>query len=238
MADTSPEQRAAARGKRKSGVIIPHKPTWRQRLGALIVFILMRSVAATLRYKWDDRPRLIENPPREPMIFCFWHNRLSLCMHAHRLYVRNGGKKEIAALVSASRDGGFLAAVLECFKVQPVRGSSSRRGPQALLELISWAERGYDLTITPDGPRGPRYIVQDGVMSLAQVTGLPIYAFSFHASWKICPKTWDRFQIPLPFSRCQMNVTGPFRVPREATDEQREAIRQQLEQKLREISVD
>jgi len=55
-----------------------------------------------------------------------------------------------------------------------VRGSSSRRGPQALLELTTWAERGYDLAITPDGPRGPRYVVQDGAMALAQVTGLPI----------------------------------------------------------------
>ena len=80
----------------------------------------------------------------------------------------------MAALVSASKDGGFLSGILELFGVQPVRGSSSRRGPQALLELTTWAERGHDLTITPDGPRGPCYQVQDGVMSLAQLTGLPI----------------------------------------------------------------
>ena len=80
----------------------------------------------------------------------------------------------MAAMVSASKDGGFLASILECFGVQPVRGSSSRRGPQALLELTGWAERGYDLAITPDGPRGPRYVVQEGIIALAQVTGLPI----------------------------------------------------------------
>jgi len=73
-------------------------------------------------------------------------------------------------MVSASRDGGLLAAVLERFKVQPVRGSSSRRGRQALLELTTWAERRYDLAITPDGPRGPRYVVQDGIISLARLT--------------------------------------------------------------------
>jgi lysophospholipid acyltransferase (LPLAT)-like uncharacterized protein len=66
------------------------------------------------------------------------------------------------------------------FGVQPVRGSTSRRGPQALLELTTWAERGYDLTITPDGPRGPCYQVQEGVMSLAQVTGLPMVPVAFN----------------------------------------------------------
>jgi lysophospholipid acyltransferase (LPLAT)-like uncharacterized protein len=122
--------------------------------------------------------------------------------------------------------------------VQPVRGSSSRRGPQALLELTGWAERGYDLAITPDGPRGPRYVVQEGVMGLAQVTGLPIIPASYHLSWKVQAKSWDRFQIPLPFSRCEMVFGKPVRVPREASDAEREALRQQLERTLKEISRD
>ena len=103
--------------------------------------------------------------------------------------------------------------------MQPVRGSSSRRGPQALLELTSWAERGYDLAITPDGPRGPCYVVQEGVMALAQVTGLPIVPFSYHLRWKIRVKSWDRFQIPLPFSPCDMIIGKPVRVPRETSPE-------------------
>src|SRR5436189_6328705 len=115
----------------------------------------------------------------------------------------------MAAMVSASKDGAFLAAILERFKVQPVRGSSSRRGRQALPELTTWAERGYDLAITPDGPRGPCYVVQHGVMSLAQVSGLPIIPFSFCADWKLRPKSWDRFQIPLPFSRCEIILEKP-----------------------------
>ena len=142
----------------------------------------------------------------------------------------------MAAMVSASRDGGFLSAVLDCFRVQPVRGSSSRRGPQALLELTTWAERGYDLAITPDGPRGPCYHVQDGVMSLAQVTGLPIIPFSFHVNWKLRIRSWDRFQIPLPFSRCEMNFGKPIRVPRDAGDTAREELRQELECSLKKLS--
>jgi lysophospholipid acyltransferase (LPLAT)-like uncharacterized protein len=142
----------------------------------------------------------------------------------------------MAAMVSASRDGGFLAGILERFKVQPVRGSSSRRGPQALLELTSWAERGYDLAITPDGPRGPCYVVQDGVMALAQLTGLPIIPFSYNARWKVRSKSWDRFILPLPFSRCEMNTAPPIFIPREATDEEREALRREVERRLKEIT--
>ena len=131
-------------------------------------------------------PDFIHAPTPGPAIYCIWHNRLALCMPAYFDYVRKRNQTPgMAAMVSASRDGGFLTGILECFNVQPVRGSSSRRGPQALLELTTWAERGYDLAITPDGPRGPRYVVQDGVMSLAQLTGLPIVPVSYHVNWKI-----------------------------------------------------
>ena len=144
----------------------------------------------------------------------------------------------LAVMVSASRDGALLTAVLECFKVQPVRGSTSRRGRQALLELTTWAERGYDLAITPDGPRGPCYQVQEGIMSLAQVTGLPIIPVSYNLKWKIRSKSWDRFQVPIPFSHCEMVFDTPILVPRDASDEQRKKLRQQLEQQLRSISKD
>jgi lysophospholipid acyltransferase (LPLAT)-like uncharacterized protein len=144
----------------------------------------------------------------------------------------------LAGLVSASKDGAFLAAILKSFGVEPVRGSSSRRGPQALLELTTLAERGYDLAITPDGPRGPCYTVQEGVMSLAQITGLPVLPVSFGLRWKIRLRSWDRFQIPLPFSLCEIVVQKPINVPRAATDAEREVLRQKLEGALREISKD
>jgi len=139
----------------------------------------------------------------------------------------------LAALVSASKDGAFLTAILERFGVQPVRGSSSRRGAQALLELATWAERGYDLAITPDGPRGPRYVVQDGTMALAQITGLPVVPASFRLEWKIQLKSWDRFQIPVPFSRCEIYVGKMLTVPRDISDEEREKLRRLLEAEMR-----
>jgi lysophospholipid acyltransferase (LPLAT)-like uncharacterized protein len=141
-------------------------------------------------------------------------------------------------MVSASRDGGLLSRVLELFGVQPVRGSSSRRGAQALREMVSWAVAGYDLAITPDGPRGPCYEVQEGVISTAQLTGLAVVPVSYYLNWKIRAKSWDRFQIPLPFTRCDVFVGKPIRVPREASDAERELLRKELERALREISRD
>jgi hypothetical protein len=232
-------QRDAARRRKSSGVIVPHEPHWYQRLGAWLIFALVRVVSATLRYQWIDRSDYFNDGPAGPAIYCVWHNRLALCLIEYYDYVKKHNQTPgMAALVSASKDGGFLASILECFRVQPVRGSSSRRGPQALLELTGWAERGYDLAITPDGPRGPRYLVQEGIMGLAQVTGLPIIPASYYLGWKIQAKSWDRFQIPLPFSRCEMVFGKPVRVPREASDAEREALRQQLERTLKEISRD
>ena len=231
--------RDAVRRRKSSGVVVPHPPRWYQRLGAWLVYLLIRSVSATLRYRWTDNSGYFDTGPAPPAIYCVWHNRLALCLIEYYGYPKKHNQTPgMAAMVSASKDGGFLASILECFGVHPVRGSSSRRGPQALLELTSWAERGYDLAITPDGPRGPRYVVQEGIMALAQVTGLPIVPASWHVTWKLQAKSWDRFQIPLPFSRCEMAFGKAIRVPREASDAEREALRQQLERTLRELSQD
>ena len=158
-------------------------------------------------------------------------------MYRHYV-VRVDTERRMAAMVSASRDGGLLARVLEHYSVEPVRGSSSRRGPQALREMISWSERGYDLAITPDGPRGPCYQVQDGVISTAQLTGLPIMPVSYHLNWKFRPKSWDRFQVPMPFARCRIRVGEMVRVRREATEAEREALRQRLEETMKAITED
>jgi lysophospholipid acyltransferase (LPLAT)-like uncharacterized protein len=222
-----------------NGVVVAHKPKWHQRAVAWLIFAVIRATWITLRCRWRDRSVYVHVVGSGSVIYCVWHNRLTLCLPAYFHYARRRKKTSgLAAMVSASRDGGFLTGILEWFKVQPVRGSSTRRGPQALRELTTWSERGYDLAITPDGPRGPCYVVQDGVMSLAQLTGMPIIPFSFYAKWKITLKSWDRFQIPLPFSYCEMRLGRAIFVPREASDEQREQLRQELEKELRAISRD
>jgi lysophospholipid acyltransferase (LPLAT)-like uncharacterized protein len=219
--------------------VIPHAPRWHQRLAAVLIVGLIRLVSSTMRYRLEDRSGFFDGTLREQFIFAIWHNRLALSLMLYRRFIlRRQRQRRLAAMVSASRDGGLLAGVLELFGVEPVRGSSSRRGPQALREMVSWGQAGFDLAITPDGPRGPCYHVQEGVISTAQLTGLVILPVSYHLNWKLRPKSWDRFQIPLPFARCDVVVGAPIRVPREASDPEREHLRVELERTLREISRD
>jgi lysophospholipid acyltransferase (LPLAT)-like uncharacterized protein len=215
------------------GMVVPHTPNRLQRLVAWTVFLVERVVTSSLRCHWRDHSGLADAPDARPVIFCLWHNRLAISMIVHRRHPR-----KLAALVSASKDGAFLAAVLGRFGVEQIRGSTSRRGPQALLELTSHAQRGYDLAVTPDGPKGPRYVVQQGVIALAQVTGLPIIPVTCNTRSKICLKSWDRFQIPLPFSRCELILNEPILVPRQADPTEREERRSELQARLRHSSND
>jgi lysophospholipid acyltransferase (LPLAT)-like uncharacterized protein len=221
-----------------SGVVIPHEAKWHQRLAAALITSFIRGVTATIRFHEEDRAGYFRTEPPKT-IFAIWHNRLSLSIALYQRYVRRvNPARHMAAMVSASRDGGLLAQVLQNFGVEPVRGSSSRRGGQALIEMTSCAERGFDLAITPDGPRGPRYEAQDGVIATAQITGLTILPVSYHLNWKIRLNSWDGFQIPLPFARCDVVFGKPIAIPRDVSDEDRESLRKQLEQTLREISKD
>ncbi len=236
MAEQNQKSEIRNQKPRQSGVVVAHQPKFIQKLGSWVVFLTLRALALTIRFDWKGCAEILASTPAGPMIFCTWHNRLGLCLEAYGKFKKTSPRKGVAAMVSASKDGGFLAAILERFRVIPVRGSSSRRGSQALLELVTLAGRGIDLAITPDGPRGPRYRVQDGVLALAQLTGLPIVPFSFRAVWKIEIKSWDRFQIPLPFTRCEMNAGKPVYVPRDLSDTDREILRAQLERTLQELS--
>ena len=224
---------------RRSGVVVPNLPKWHQRLLARIVWLVASAVSGTIRYRLNDPNDYLKRKGYGPSIYCTWHNRLALCVKLYAMFARPlYPSPGLAGLVSASKDGALLVAIFECFGVQPVRGSSSRRGAQALLELSTWAERGYDLAITPDGPRGPCYRVADGAIALAQFTGLPLVPASYHLNWKITVKSWDRFQIPLPFARCDVQIGEIIRVPRELTPELREEYRRRLEAAMRVITRD
>jgi lysophospholipid acyltransferase (LPLAT)-like uncharacterized protein len=223
----------------KPGVVIPHEAKWHQKVIAALIALFIRTMGITIRFRMDDRSGYFQGSPPPKIIFAIWHNRLSLSALLYQRYVHKSDPgRRMAAIVSASRDGGMLVKILESFGVVPIRGSSSRRGGQALVEMTTCAQRGYDLAITPDGPRGPRYEVQDGVIATAQLTGLPIVPVSYHLNWKIRLGSWDRFMIPLPFARCDIIVGKPQAVPRALSDEQREVFRKQLEQSLQEISRD
>jgi lysophospholipid acyltransferase (LPLAT)-like uncharacterized protein len=105
-------------------------------------------------------------------------------------------------------------------------------------ELVSAAAEGCDLAVTPDGPRGPRYEPHPGVVSLAQLTGLPIVPVSFRLGWKWTLRSWDRFQVPLPFSRCEVIFGEPLWVPRSIDEAGREEARIALKDRLTAITRD
>src|SRR5947209_1758172 len=138
MSAASSQLPRASRPTQKSGVVVPHAPKWYQRVAAWFIWASIRGVALTLRCRWDDRSGFLKHSPG-PAIYCVWHNRLALCMIAYRGYIKKHSTAPgVAVMVSASKDGGFLTGVIERFGLEPVRGSSSRRGAQALLELARW----------------------------------------------------------------------------------------------------
>jgi len=241
MTGEKPQSRPRAAGARprRSGVVIPNAPKWHQWLAAGLVWLLMSVISLTIRYRVQDPHGYFQRKDLKQTIYCFWHNRLSLCVKIYFKFSRaRYASPGVAGLVSASKDGALLSAIFACFGVQPVRGSSSRRGAQALMELTTWAQRGYDLAITPDGPRGPKYVLAEGAITLAQITGLPLVAASYHLSRKISLSSWDQFQIPLPFSRCDIIIGKVYQVPRELTDAGREKFRAEVEAELRAITRD
>jgi hypothetical protein len=229
---------AAPQKQNSGGPVVPRELTWPRKMASLAVLAVMRLFMLTWRLDWKDGALCPVLPG--PVIFCTWHNRLALAMAANGDFVREKWPcAGLCAMISASRDGAFLASLVEPFGVVPIRGSTSRRGPQALLEATTWMEKNYSIAITPDGPRGPAYKVQEGIILLAQVTGCPIIPMSNYVRCKVVlRRSWDQFQIPLPFARCEMRFGQPLRVPRDATEEEREQLRQELERAMMGITID
>jgi lysophospholipid acyltransferase (LPLAT)-like uncharacterized protein len=227
----------SAPARQSSGVVIPRSLPWHRRMLASAVALLYWLSIKSWHRTWKDTAD--NSRTKAPVIFCVWHDHLVLAVASYDDHVlEKWNEKGLATMVSASGDGAFLAAVLEKFGVQAIRGSTSRRGPQALLEATRWLRKGYSVAITPDGPRGPSRHIQDGIIYLAQVSGRPIVPISNFTRWKIRLPSWDRFQIPLPFARCILYDNDPISVPRDATDAEREQLRFRLEESMRAITLD
>jgi lysophospholipid acyltransferase (LPLAT)-like uncharacterized protein len=197
---------------------------------------LVMLVGSTLRWRIEDPHGLLTNLPATPMIFAFWHNRIFLLPYLFRKHWNTRQRDRVAVLVSASRDGEKLARVLEKFDLLCVRGSSSRRGMEALRELTNLMADGYDVGITPDGPRGPKYRAHSGAVSLAQLAQVPIIPLSWQVSRQITFNSWDQFILPLPFARATVRIGAAITVPREADDAARENKRLELQAVLLALS--
>jgi lysophospholipid acyltransferase (LPLAT)-like uncharacterized protein len=136
-----------------------------------------------------------------------------------------------AAYHSRSRDGELVARWIRRFGLEPVRGSSTRGGGEALRLLTRALRSGHEVVVVPDGPKGPREVLKPGVIALARLTGAPIVPMALGASreWRL--RSWDEFRIPKPFARCVMRFGEPIYVARHRAAE--EAARKEVEAALR-----
>lgn len=195
-------------------------------LVATLGYALIQCWARTLRFQVEDRAGVVGRPAEPRYIGALWHNRLLLLPSVIQRYLP---QRQGAALISASKDGALLAALVERFGFQAVRGSSSRRGASALLQLADIMAGGRDVVITPDGPRGPAYQLGQGIIFLAQKSGAAVVPINLEYSscWRL--RSWDRFILPRPFSRVRVTFGEPHAVAATATEEEFETERLRLQ---------
>jgi lysophospholipid acyltransferase (LPLAT)-like uncharacterized protein len=163
-------------------------------------------------------------------IFTFWHGRIFPATY----YWRNRG---IVVMTSMNLDGEAIAQCIRRFGYGVARGSSSRGGFRALSQLIRDIQNGYDAGFTIDGPRGPRYVAKQGPVLLAFKTGAAIFCFHISMKHKIQLKSWDEFQIPIPFTKAIVLKAAPIWVPEDANEEQLRSVHEKMQQVLDDLRV-
>ena len=199
---------------------------WRARWLIAFGFHLLQLWARTLRFEIDDRAGIAGKPVKENYIGALWHNRLLIFPFVLRRFF---SKRRGAALISASRDGDLLTDAIKRFGFDVVRGSSSRLGASAILQLTNILASGGDAVITPDGPRGPAYELGPGIIFLAQKSGAAVLPVNMEYSscWRL--KSWDQFIVPRPFAKVRVLIGQPHRVRLTMTGEEFEAERLRLQ---------
>ena len=164
-------------------------------------------------------------------IFTFWHGRIFPATY----YWRNRG---IVVMTSMNRDGEAIAQCIKRFGFGAARGSSSRGGFRALAEMAREIRHGRDCAFTIDGPRGPKYVAKQGPVLLAMKTGAAIFCFHISLKRKIQLKSWDEFQIPLPFTRALVLKAQPIWVPTDAPEADLRNLHEQMQATLDRLRVE
>ena len=192
-------------------------------LVARLIWVYIYFVACTSRITWVQKSILDDTLQKYPsLIYTSWHGRQVFLTWVQR-------KTKAWVLISKSKDGEFIARAIELFGMRSVRGSSSKGGAEALMQLKQKLDEGGCLGVTPDGPRGPQRRVKDGIIFLAQKTGKPILPMVWSSKRKWIFKAWDDFWVPKPFNHIAVAYSQPVYV--EKTDDP-ETKKQELEQKL------
>jgi lysophospholipid acyltransferase (LPLAT)-like uncharacterized protein len=218
---------------------VSEAPAWRssplKRLEAATIAVVGYRVAATLgsTLRWrteglEHYDAIVQNG-RQP-VMAFWHGRI---LPATIFFRRRG----IVVITSENFDGEWIAGIIERFGYGTARGSTSRGGRRALLQLVRDMAAGKPAGFTLDGPRGPARVAQPGAVWLAKATGNPVLPFHLEADRHWTLRSWDRTQIPKPFSRVALVVGEPFHVAGDADDHAIETARLELETRLQALET-
>ncbi len=199
------------------------------RLAGVGLYGLIRVIGATMRFEVKGWENFSEG---EPFVYCFWHNRIPIATYFWR-------QRGIVVMSSRSFDSEYIARFIQRFGYGAARGSSTRGGKAALIQMIRAVRAGKSAAFTVDGPRGPSYEVKPGAVLLAAKAKAAILPFSISLNryWQL--PSWDKIQIPKPFARAVVVVGQPSKVEdKEAEqDRQHQALQQALEE-LRALSDD
>ena len=185
-----------------------------------IAQLLIRLIYRTCKITYN-----LSKEPKEPYIVAFWHGELLLQPY---IYKKMRKLPKIGVMISDHFDGELIARTIGYFGFSTLRGSSSKRAASVLLEAIRKMKDGYDIAITPDGPRGPRHSVADGIVAIAQKMNAKIVIQHVRPDryWQL--KSWDRFIIPKPFSKVELIALKPFSIDNMSKEEARVLIQKRM----------
>lgn len=194
-----------------------------------LLYGFARFVGMTARLRVEGLAELEALP--QAKVYAGWHGRTLLAATLFR-------NKGIWTIISHSRDGEMQDRIMRRFGFHTIRGSSGRGGARAAAESIRVLKRGCSMAFTPDGPRGPSGVVQQGLMLMAKKSGALLVPVGVSARWRFLAPTWDRYMIPLPFSQAIMIFGDPIPVPSDASDEEVEQVRQRFETEMHRLEAE
>lgn len=163
----------------------------------------------------------------QPYVPCYWHQQHIVCSYLVRKWLRRGFRA--AYIVSASVDGEVPARIARSWGADVIRGSAADTGALVLRDALGLMKDGVSIVTTSDGPRGPRFVFKTGTVLVAKVGKAPLVPIGCAADRAWYMDTWDNFMIPKPFARIAIALGEPVEVPRSASMEDMEAIREQMQ---------
>jgi lysophospholipid acyltransferase (LPLAT)-like uncharacterized protein len=197
-----------------------------------IGYVAIQIIGRTIRWQSEGDSHLDDiYKSGHRAIFTFWHGRIFPATY----YWRDRG---IVVMTSMNRDGETIAQCIQRFGYGAARGSSSRGGFRALAEMAREIRKGRDCAFTIDGPRGPKYVAKQGPVLLALKTGAAIFCFHISMKRKIQLKSWDEFQIPLPFTRAFVVKAAPIWVPANSSEAHLRDLHQQMQATLDNLRIE